>query len=119
MYPVILGVLSVSGVPYFCTLELPWNNNEPNNSCIPKGEYTCVRFESERFGRTYYIRDVPNRSGILFHIGNFASDTKGCILLGKKFNPPAVLDSAVAMLEFLEMTEGHPQLNLIIQEINI
>ena len=26
--------------------------------------------------------EVPNRSGILFHVGNYPHDTKGCVLLG-------------------------------------
>jgi hypothetical protein len=40
---------------------------------------------SPRFGRTWEVKDVPERSNILFHQGNTARDTEGCILVGGKY----------------------------------
>ena len=65
------------------TLELPWENNAPQISCIPAGIYTCRHFNSAKFGETFQVCDVPGRSGILFHAGNSVKDTRGCILLGR------------------------------------
>lgn len=92
------------------TLELPWLNNEPQISCIPKGTYTCRRLNSVKFGETFQIRDVPGRSGILFHAGNTAKDTRGCILLGVDVETggrkPCLLSSRAAMTTFRQMLEG-------------
>lgn len=76
----------------FATLELPWRNNRPGMSCIPRGAYDCVWRVSPKFGPCYHILDVPGRSNILFHHGNYAgdklkglrTDSLGCILLGNK-----------------------------------
>lgn len=74
------------------TLELPWENNQRNISCIPCGIYSCEIDDSARWGSVYHIRDVPERSYILFHPGNWAgrksmphlqSNVEGCILLGQ------------------------------------
>lgn len=68
-----------------CTLELPWNDNIKNLSCIPAGSYNCVPRFSKRFGNHFEVKNVPNRDLILFHAGNFSFQTKGCILLGTDF----------------------------------
>lgn len=79
----------------FHTLELPWRGNERNVSCIPAGRYMCsYEYTNKVIGdvRNWYLaHDVPGRSGILFHPGNWAgdrakgfhSDVRGCILVGK------------------------------------
>lgn len=71
------------------SLELPWRNNVRTISCIPAGEYICRQIRSPKFGRIYGVFDVPGRSNVLIHSGNFAGDTlqgydthvQGCILL--------------------------------------
>lgn len=65
------------------TLELPFNHNQRNISCIPKGIYTCDRITSPRFGVCYRVNDVPNRMHILIHVGNYYTDIRGCILIGQ------------------------------------
>lgn len=49
------------------TIELPWRQNQRSISCIPEGVYQLVLRYSQRFGRHLLIKDVPNRSLILFH----------------------------------------------------
>lgn len=66
----------------FHTLELPWKDNQRNISCIPKGEYVAKVHTSPRFGRCLWIQDVPNRSEVLVHRGNYYTDIRGCILIG-------------------------------------
>lgn len=69
----------------FFTLELPWRNNEKNVSCIPEGVYTINPRKSDKYGKHFIINNVPNRSYILLHHGNYSSDTSGCILVGTEF----------------------------------
>jgi len=64
------------------SLELPWVNNERRVSCIPEGTYEAIKHKSPKFGETLWLQDVPNRSEILIHKGNFHSDILGCILIG-------------------------------------
>jgi hypothetical protein len=67
------------------TLELAWNDNKRNESCIPEGKYKASKHISPTFGLCIKIHNVPNRSDILIHAGNFYTDTKGCILVGKGY----------------------------------
>lgn len=79
---------------YF-TGELPWFNNDPDTSCIPAGEYEVLWKDHPKHGFCYELQNVPNRSTILIHSGNFCgnttkgfqSDVLGCILLGKGKGP--------------------------------
>jgi hypothetical protein len=96
-----------------CTLELPWRENQRSISCIPAGEYIVKIRQSPRYGTIYHVKDVPNRSYILIHAGNWAGDTEkglkthvnGCILLGKKhgflLEQRAVLNSRITVREFM------------------
>lgn len=88
-----LAITGIEGFDYFCMLELPWRNNEPNYSCIPDGEYLCNFRVSKRFGKHYILQDVNGRTWILTHSGNLAGDTlkewlthsHGCLLPGSRF----------------------------------
>lgn len=95
------------------TFELPWRNNEQQISRIPAGEYEVIIRESPKFGTVYWVKNVPNRSYILIHSGNFAGDREkgykthvyGCILLGQKFGwlgeQRAVLNSRITVRRFM------------------
>jgi len=69
----------------FKTLELPWLNNQQKISCIPTGTYKVVKRTSPKYGNHFHILDVPGRSFILIHHGNYYSDVLGCILPGEHF----------------------------------
>ena len=64
------------------TLELPWNNNQRNVSCIPNGTYNVIKHQSPKFKKSFWIKGVDGRSEILIHKGNFYSDIRGCVLVG-------------------------------------
>lgn len=85
-------------------MEPPWKNNQKNESCIPEGDYSAVRFDSPRYGHTLKLINVPDRSDIIFHTGNNANDTDGCILTGSGFadwnKSVAIVDSKTAFAEF-------------------
>lgn len=65
------------------TLELPWLNNQKNISCIPTGNYICKWNRTLKYPLGgYEVQNVPNRSGIRLHAGNYFFQVQGCILLG-------------------------------------
>jgi hypothetical protein len=66
----------------FCTLELPWKNNERKVSCIPQGTYRLLPRYTDHFGNHFAVDMVAGRSGILIHRGNYPSEIQGCILVG-------------------------------------
>lgn len=57
--------------------------------CIPEGDYICKKvFARKTLGGlnikiTFLIKDVPGRSGILFHVGNKMEHTLGCVLIAE------------------------------------
>jgi hypothetical protein len=103
------------------TLENPYINNERNISCIPEGQYSVrLRTAKESNSRDYLhllVQDVPNRDYILFHIGNSAKDTRGCILLGIGRKQDFVSNSALAMDLLMKeiINLGGEKINLIIK----
>ena len=82
-----IGELFLNGERFCDTLELPYRDNQKSISCIPTGEYKVrLRLPRESATRHYIhllVKDVKDRSHILFHRGNTAKDTKGCILVGQ------------------------------------
>jgi hypothetical protein len=67
------------------TLEPSWKDNQKGISCIPSGTYNVELRESPKFGLTPIIKGIVNRDLILIHKGNYAKDTKGCVLVGSDF----------------------------------
>jgi len=111
---------------FFCyTLELPWDDNKPNYSCIPPGIYKLERHLFRGRRKCYHLLDVPDRKWVLIHNGNLAGDTRkgyktnveGCILVGKYFGKlygqNAVLSSTPTLRKLIEVTQWKAE------EINI
>jgi hypothetical protein len=117
----IIGELFLNGESMCDTLELPWRDNQKSISCIPEGEYS-VRLRPARQSATrdylhLLVQDVPDRSYILFHRGNTAKDTRGCILVGQGTQHNFVSNSTLAMdLLMKEIIHlGGENINLIIK----
>jgi hypothetical protein len=95
-----IGDLFLNGQFQAHTLELPWKDNQRSISCIPAGTYDCrFRYPRESGSRDYLhllVKDVPNRDYILFHRGNSAKDTRGCILTGTAKSKDFVKNSTMA-----------------------
>jgi len=96
-----LYLFNENGLQFKCkTLELPYLSNQQKVSCIPTGLYDCKSSYSPRFKKILpEVLQVPNRSGIRIHSGNYASfkktDSQGCILLGSALidiNGDGILD---------------------------
>ena len=102
------------------TGELPWKDNKRTVSCIPFGTYQTKWVEQPRHGLCYELQNVPDRSDILIHSGNYCgdkskelkSDTEGCILLGKDLDvisgQKAVVASKKAVNRFKELMKQEP-----------
>lgn len=75
------GMLQTDTGNFIChTIELPWQDNQRNFSCIPEGRYRAVIRRSAKFNRHLLIMEVPGRSLILIHPANDAmKELKGCI----------------------------------------
>ena len=103
------------------TLENPYINNERNISCIPEGQYSVrLRTARESATRDYLhllVQEVPNRDYILFHRGNSAKDTSGCILIGIGRKQDFVSNSTLAMDLLMKeiINLGGEKINLIIK----
>ena len=119
----MFGVLiDKRGVPFAITAERPWMGNARSISCIPTGDYICKRVQSPKFGNTFEVTNVPDRSHILFHKGNIPEkDSHGCILIGEQFGSlsgsTAVLSSKAGYTEFMKMLDTHDMFTLTIQEV--
>ena len=93
----------------FETLELPWRDNQRGVSCIPEGTYECTAgYSPSRGYDVYWLQDVPGRSDVQIHIGNYPKDIRGCILIGKRRGDNMVVDSRIAFKEFMARMEGKP-----------
>lgn len=71
------------------TIELPDLGNQQNISCIPEGKYEVHKIVSPTRGTCFHVQDVPGRTAILIHPGNYVAggkrDSMGCILPGAGF----------------------------------
>lgn len=88
-------------------LELPDRENKRKLSRIPAGEYICKYMSktwSGKYKKVYQVQNVPKRSGILFHVGNYAGDvlkgfkthSLGCLLPCSNFGSLKGQDAGLA-----------------------
>jgi len=116
-----IGKLFINGEKFCDTLELPYINNERSISCIPAGRYKVrLRLARESATRDYLhllVQDVPDRDYVLFHRGNSAKDTRGCILVGNGRKQDIVENSRLAMDLIIKeiLNLGGENINLIIK----
>jgi hypothetical protein len=77
---------------------------------IPDGVYQCVRGFHQLEGmtepfETFEVTNVPGHAGILFHVGNFNSDSTGCVLVGMGLatisDQQALSQSKIAFQKFM------------------
>lgn len=80
----IMGYLLVQGKTTCYTLELPYRDNKSDVSAIPAGRYRgIVRTDGIR-GWRIELKNVPQRTNVQIHVGNYTRDTTGCTLVGLK-----------------------------------
>ena len=61
-------------------IELPYLDNRVDVSCILPGIYDFQKIVRSDGSEAIEILNVPNRTHILAHSGNYMKDTLGCIL---------------------------------------
>ncbi len=107
------------------TLELPWLDNKRRISSIPAGKYP-VRFRSAKESPSLnydhiHIYNVPNRSYILVHSGNYNWHVQGCVLVGKEhrdINKDGLLDvtnSKATMAALMKNIPKGTELDVIVR----
>jgi len=104
------------------TIELPNKNNQHNISCIPEGTYKMKKIISPTKGHCFLICNVPGRSEVEMHIGNYAAgkkvDTKGCILPGMRFADANgdgnmdVVESTIALNHLMQILPNECELTI-------
>jgi len=99
------GSLSIDGEPFCATCEQPWNDNQPDVSCIPPGDYELLPYDSPAHGPTVVFHNpqlgvygtpvmIPpgqtGRSLCEIHNANWPFQVRGCVALGAHvmFIPP-------------------------------
>lgn len=94
---------------------------------VPPGVYVCKKdtrslpSNPDEFFETFEVTDVPGRTGILFHVGNYQDDSAGCILVGKGIGAKSnggkmITDSRKAFKEFMELLKEKSEFTLVIEE---
>jgi hypothetical protein len=106
------GKITVGDKSWF-TIERPWNNNEPNISCIPTGVYALwpARFNKGDY-EVYEILNVPGRTEVKIHIATTMDDVLGCVGLGKALgfyrDKWCVIHNKAAFNEFMDECKANP-----------
>ena len=94
----VRGQMNVDG-QYECQTLEPARVNpvHPGQPLIPAGRYRVELTFSPKFQKvTPEVLNVPGRSDIRWHPGNFPKDTLGCVLVGESSTTDAVLNSVKA-----------------------
>lgn len=84
---------------------------EPSKVIIPDGEYLVRLSFSPTFSKKYpytvnlggkvpEVIGIAGHSGLRIHVGNYPSDTKGCILIGEQGTDCSVINSSLAYRKF-------------------
>ena len=103
------------------TVERPWLDNKPFESCIPEGAYLANRITYSTKTRgmdTFELQDVPDRTSIQIHHGNFPRNYQGCIGIGQS---PLVIGGELGCPQsfdtfksFILSLSGIVQINVVI-----
>ena len=122
-----IGKLYIDG-QYFCDtiedkdrslyvgMDLDWIKRVKvyGETAIPYGRYkVTLKVQSPKYkGKKQYekcdayiprLENVPGFDGILMHIGNYAKDSYGCILLGENKVKGAVVNSTIWFWKFYDI----------------
>lgn len=118
------GRLQFPSGDWFYTVEQPWNNNAQGASCIPDGVYTLglryspvvKRTSRGKYSEGWEVQNVPGRTYIMVHPGNWPGDVEGCIAVGNGHGvlrnrrgdyQQAVTGSQAAFEEIMSLLDQH------------
>ena len=100
-----------NGRPFAVSVERTFDNGRP---ILYNGLFTAKRgMHQLSHGapfETFEILGVTGHTGILFHKGNWETDSEGCVLVGESYavlsGRTAVADSKGGFSELMELTQG-------------
>ncbi|WP_064608792.1 DUF5675 family protein [Photobacterium sp. J15] len=81
-----LGKLTIEGVNkswYVLEPGGPDSIIEGSDKRIKAGTYNVLLYNSDKYKNVYELKNVPGRTKILIHSGNYHDDTEGCLMPGK------------------------------------
>jgi hypothetical protein len=92
-------------------------------TAIPTGTYKVVTNvvspkystrDAYRFcgGKVPRLLDVPSYEGVLIHIGNYAKDTEGCILVGENKVKGQVINSTAIFKRLYELMKVEKEITI-------
>ncbi len=79
---------------------------------VPPGVYTCQRGQHQLVDmiqpfETFEVMNVPGHTNILFHTGNVADDSSGCILVGLfRSGNDSIMQSRAAFTKLMDLQNG-------------
>ena len=107
----IFGQLTCDGSPFTCvTLER-------HDIAIPIGTYIITLYDSPEHGTVPLLHDVPGRSMIEIHEGNWEHNSLGCILVGKNrdaLDPTMIDTSLVTLAALMDVLKGCNDISITI-----
>lgn len=111
----ILGTLYDGDKILARSLENPYRESS-KDSAIPTGKYRCTK-DDTGIHRYWKLLNVPGRSNIESHPGNFEADTEGCIIYGKSWsimkNQLSVTDSVATFVRLKKILPDNYELEII------
>jgi len=105
----------------FFTVERPWLGNKARESCVPDGVYLMEKRRSPVVERTsggdyvegWEVTDVPGRTYIMLHPGNWPHNFEGCIGVGMEYRVldgrNGVTQSRLAFAQVMAALDGPQQ----------
>jgi hypothetical protein len=107
------------------TLEHAYDDGQGGwTAKIPAGTFTCVRGDHLLDGMTtpfstFEITGVPGHTGLLFHWGNYNSDSEGCVLLGYSEVDAGgrrmITASRASFARFMQLQAGQDSFQLVVR----
>jgi hypothetical protein len=82
---------------------------------IPLGTYQCIRRLSPHFGfDVFCLVGVPDHAFLEIHVGNYNTDSDGCILLGATRQGNMITSSRDTFDSFMKFQAGVGSFNLVV-----
>ena len=102
--------------------DLKFVGLEPYDYIVPAGNYLLTLTHSPRFSAKYpyksvhksqvpLVNGVPGHEGVRIHVGNYVSETQGCLLIGSSVAPGMIKNSSVAYKNLLSRMQQIESLN--------
>lgn len=119
----VFGVLMKDDQMVCVTLEHAYPNDSGFTPKVPAGTFKCVRGLHRLEGmasqfETFEITGIPGHKNILFHVGNWHTDSSGCVLVGKEevsqMGTRMITASRDTFAKFMAMLDGVDEFDLTV-----